>query len=379
MDRVVASFVEMVQIDSESGDEAAFLSYLSERLARDLGADCTFDGYGNLIARVPGKRTRTDRPILFGVHGDTVKPGRGIRPTIEDGVIRSAGETILGADDKAGIAELVEAALTADRRPPLEIVVTREEELGARGARHLDVSSLQSRIGFIVDMDALDAVVIGGPSKMSIDVEITGRAAHAAIEPEKGISAVRVAAYAIVELEEGRVGEGTTVNVGVVRGGEIRNGVPEKALAQLECRSLSHEVCLEQERHIREVFQRAASSHGAVVSFSTELSYRASRVPDGSPAIALAAAAIESVGLTPDLRTIVGGTDASILNERGIETVVLGAGMRNEHSTNEEIDVASMERAVGILRHLLEHSDSPRRRARASSGDSALRYTNNGC
>ena len=358
MDRLVASFTEMVRIDSESGNEAAFLSYLSGRLTEELGATCSFDDYGNLIACVPGKRTAISRPTLFGVHADTVKPGQGIEPVIEDGVIRSAGETVLGADDKAGIAELIEAVLVADRHPPLEIVVTREEELGARGARNLDVTSLESRAGFVIDMDALDAVVVGGPSKMSIDVEITGRAAHAAMEPEKGISAVRVAAHAIVNLREGRVGEGTTVNVGVVRGGEIRNGVPEKAVIQLECRSLSHEACLEQEQHIRHVFDAAAAAHGAKVSVSTELSYRASRVPDDSTAVVAAVEAIRSVGLTPDVRMIVGGTDASILNAHGIETVVIGAGMRNEHSKDEEIEIASMETAVRILRHILEQSVS---------------------
>ena len=356
MDRLVTSFIEMVKIDSESGDEAAFLSYLSDRFARELKATCILDDYGNLLVRVPGKETTVSQPILFGVHGDTVKPGRGIEPVIEAGVIRSAGETILGADDKAGIAELIEAAIIAERHPPLEIVVTREEELGVRGARHLDVTALKSRIGFVVDMDELDAVVVGGPTKMSLDVEITGRAAHAAMEPEKGISAVRVAAHAIVNLQEGRVAEGTTVNVGVVQGGEIRNGVPEKALVQLECRSLSHEVCLEQELRIRHVFETAAASHGAEVTIATELSYRASRVADDAPAVLAAAAAIQSVGLAPDVRTIVGGTDASILNAHGIETVVIGAGMHNEHSKDETIEIVSMETAVRILCHILEQS-----------------------
>ena len=140
------------------------------------------------------------------------------------------------------------------------------------------------------------------------------------------------------------------------RGGEIRNGVPEKALVQLECRSLSHEVCLEQELRIRHVFETAAASHGAEVTIATELSYRASRVADDAPAVLAAAAAIQSVGLTPDVRTIVGGTDASILNAHGIETVVIGAGMHNEHSRDETIEIVSMETAVRILCHILEQS-----------------------
>ena len=354
MDRLVASFIEMVRIDSESGEEATFLSYLGKRFANELGAECLFDSYGNLVARLPAMDSNAKAPILFGTHGDTVKPGKGIEPVIEGGVIRSAGETILGADDKAGIAELIEAVRTADRRPPLEIVVTREEELGVRGARHLDTTLLESRIGFVVDMDALDAVVVGGPSKMSIDIEITGHAAHAAMEPEKGISAIRVAAEGIISLHEGRVAEGTTVNVGVIRGGEIRNGVPEKASIQLECRSLSHQTCLDWEHRIRRAFESAAASHGADVSMATDLSYRASRVASNAPAVRAAAAAIESAGLTPDIRIIVGGTDASILNARGIETVVIGAGMRNEHTKDEEIEITAMQTAVRILRDILE-------------------------
>jgi len=355
MDRLVASFLEMVRIDSESGNEKQFLEYLARRLQTELRATCAFDDYGNLIARIPGVGTETTEPILFGTHGDTVAPGVGIEPVIQDGVIRSAGDTVLGADDKAGIAELIEALTAATQRPPIEWVVTREEELGARGAKHLDRSTLKSRIGFVLDMDALDAVVIGGPSKMSIDVEIIGCAAHAAMEPEKGISAVRVAAQAIVDLDEGRIEDGTTVNVGIVRGGEIRNGVPERSIVQLECRSLSHETCLAVERRIRETFEHAAAMYGARAMIESELSYRASRVRDDSAAVLAAVAAIESVGQHPDIRTIVGGTDASILNAWGIETVVLGAGMRNEHSRDEEIEIASMKTAVRIVRHILEH------------------------
>ena len=354
MERLVSSFCEMVRIDSESGNESRFLAVLAERLTDELGASCALDDYGNLIARVAARESSVSQPVLFGMHGDTVKPGVGIEPVIEHGVIRSAGETVLGADDKAGIAEVIEAVLTAQRHPPLELVITREEELGVRGAKHLDIASFESRIGFVLDMDALDAVVVGGPSKMSIDIEIVVRAAHAAMEPEKGISAVRVAAQAITELDEGRIEEGTTVNVGVVHGGEIRNGVPERAVIQMECRSLSHETCLAVERRIRDTFERVAAAFGAAVSISTELSYRASRVSEASPAIAAAVAAVESVGLTANVRTVVGGTDASILNAHGIETVVLGVGMRNEHSTSEEIEISSMRSAVRIIRHLLE-------------------------
>jgi len=142
-ERLVRVFQEMVRIDSESGEEQAFLAYLSDLFARDLKAKCWLDGHGNLLGRVPAVNCDSEAPILLSCHGDTVKPGRGIEPVLVDGVIRSQGDTILGADDKAGIAEVYEALMSAKRHPEVEIVVTRQEELGMVGARNLDVSALR--------------------------------------------------------------------------------------------------------------------------------------------------------------------------------------------------------------------------------------------
>ena len=175
---VVDAFCAMVRIDSESGEEKEFLTYLADLFRADLGATCAFDAFGNLIARVPAKGCEGKPPVLFSCHGDTVKPGKGIQPVIVEGVIRSGGDTILGADDKAGIAELYHAVRTAARHPQLEIVVTREEELGLIGASHLDTSQLQAKTGFVLDSDAFDRIIIGGPSHMVLDIEVTGRAAH---------------------------------------------------------------------------------------------------------------------------------------------------------------------------------------------------------
>jgi tripeptide aminopeptidase len=346
-------FCEMVQISSESGEEAEFLAYLKDLFTREFNATCTFDDFGNLIVKLSAKATASKDPVLFGVHGDTVKPGKGIEPVVEDGVIRSKGETILGADDKAGIAELVEAIRTADRYPPLEIVVTREEELGLQGARHLDMGLLNAKIGFVIDMDTLDAVVIGGPSKMAIDVTITGKAAHAGMEPEKGISAVRAASHAVVLLKEGRIDPETTVNVGIFQGGEIRNGVPEKAYLNLECRSLSHERCLQQCEIIRQVFETAAHVAGATAEVCMDLSYKASKLSEDSMPVRIVKKAMEIVRITPQVRVIGGGTDASFYNTQGIKTVVIGAGMREEHSKDEHIYVKDMEVAVRTIHAIL--------------------------
>ena len=352
-ERLVNTFMEMVRIDSESGQEQKFIAYLKDLFTREFQAECTTDDYGNLVVRLAAKNSTRTEPVFFSCHADTVKPGKGIEPILESGVIRSKGETILGADDKAGIAELVEALRTVERHPPLEIAVSREEEIGLVGAKHLDTAALKSKMGFLIDMDALDAVVIGGPSHMIIDIEITGKAAHAGMEPEKGISAIRAASAAIANLKEGWIDEETTVNVGIIEGGEIRNGVPEKARIKAECRSLTHEKCLSQSDVIKEAFETAAKSIGARAEVKMEMAYKAARIPEDAEAVSIAKKAVESVGLDPQVRVICGGTDGSIYNEKGIQTVVIGMGGVAEHSKDEHIAVADMEKGTEIVENIL--------------------------
>ncbi len=254
-DRMVEHFMEMVKIDSESGNEENFINYLKKQF-EDLGGESVKDSYGNLVAKFPAKNSGKTEPILFSCHADTVKPGIGIQPVIKDGVIRSAGDTILAADDKAGIAELIEALKTAETRPPLEIAISRQEEVGLHGVKNLDYSLISAKKGFLLDNDTLDTIVIGGPSYFAIDVSIKGKAAHAGMEPEKGINAILAAANAISALTLGRLDHETTANVGVINGGMIRNGVPDSVTFLAECRSLNHEkgadLAKEMERTIRE-------------------------------------------------------------------------------------------------------------------------------
>jgi len=350
---LVETFCALVRIDSESGDEARFIDYLRGLFEQRLGATCRLDGYGNLIARVAGKESQKREPILLGAHADTVKPGKGIEPVIADGVIRSKGETILGADDKAGIAEILEGVRTAKRRPPVEILITLGEEIGLQGARNLDSSLVSAKTGFIFDSDALDTVIVGGPTHVSFDIEIVGRAAHAGMEPEKGISAIRVAAQAITAFAEGRIDEETTANVGTIQGGLIRNGVPERVTIKAECRSLDHEKCMRQADRMRKAFEDAGRAAGARVEVKADLNYKASRVPEDSPLVKTAMAAIAAAGLLPKTRVITGGTDALVLGEKGIQAVVLGTGEKDAHSTSEEIAVADLEKVAEIIRQLL--------------------------
>jgi len=352
-DRLVERFFSMVRIDSESGNEARFIEVTKKRLEEELSAACTVDAHGNLVAKVAPKGAADAVPVFLAAHADTVKPGVGIEPVVEDGVIRSKGDTILGADDKAGLAAIVEGILTAERRPPVEIVVTLGEEVGLVGARNLDLSLLDAKRGVIVDGTALNEVIIGGPTHASLDVEIVGKAAHAA-DPARGISAIRVAAEAITRLQEGKLDEETVANVGTIEGGMIRNGVPGRVTIEAECRSLDHEKCLRQAEAMKTAFEEAAARAGATANVRVRIEYEASRTPEDSSIVRLAKRAISAAGLEPETQVMLGGTDALILSGRGLETAVLGAGGEAAHSIDERIPVAELQKVAEILRHLLE-------------------------
>ncbi len=354
-ERMVQQFIEMVQIPSESGNEGEMIAYLQKEFQK-LGAEAVIDGYGNLVAKLPARGSDSQEPILLSCHADTVKPGVGIEPVIENGVIRSRGDTILGADDKAGIAELLEALRLAEVRPPVEVAITRQEEVGLLGVKNLDFSLLSARKGFLLDNDTLDTIVIGGPSYFAIDVTVKGRSAHAGMEPEKGINAIQAAAHAIAALRLGRLDEQTTANVGVIKGGMIRNGVPDETIFLAECRSLDHrraqQVAEEMEKTIREQVE----SYGANAEVKIDNLCQAVSIPEDAETVRISQKALRKAGVDATTTFITGYTDASIYNNRGIEMAVVGIGARLEHSTEEHIYIADMEKAVTMIVEILRLS-----------------------
>jgi tripeptide aminopeptidase len=346
---MVKQFMEMVQIDSESGNEARFLDWLLHEV-RSIGATAALDGYGNLIASFPAKGSKAKEAILLSCHGDTVKPGVGIKPVLgADRVIRSGGDTILGADDKAGIAEVLEALRTAPVHPPIELAVSRQEEVGLLGVRALDFSHLKAKRGFLMDNDTLDTIVIGGPSYFAIDVKVSGRSAHAGMEPEKGINAIRAAAKAIAALPLGRLDHETTANVGVITGGIIRNGVPALCSFLAECRSGDHGKAEALAAKMTATIRAEVEAAGAKVEIVVDEKCRAVRIPEDAWAVQVAKRALATIGIDAKAVYITGFTDASVYNNHGIEMAVVGIGAQNEHSTEECVAVADMENAVRML------------------------------
>jgi len=346
--RMLQQFMEMVKIDSESGNEARFMDYLLDEVAA-LGGSAALDDYGNLIAKFEAVGCEGVEPILLSCHGDTVKPGVGIEPVLEDGVIRSKGDTILGADDKAGIAEVFEALRAAPIRPPIEFAVSRQEEVGLLGVKAMDFSRLSARRGFLMDNDTLETIVIGGPTYFAIDVEVGGRASHAGMEPEKGINAIQAAARAIAALPLGRIDHETTANVGVISGGIIRNGVPDTCAFLAECRSADHGKAVELADEMTSILRREIEAAGATVEIMADEMCRAVQIPEDAWSVRISKQALASVGIDAKAVFMTGFTDASIYNNRDIEMAVVGIGAQNEHSTDECIEVADMEKAVEML------------------------------
>ncbi|MDX2437013.1 MAG: M20/M25/M40 family metallo-hydrolase [Acidobacteriota bacterium] len=347
-ERMVRQFMEMVQIDSESGNEARFMSSLLAELEA-IGGQAALDDYGNLIATFDALGCEGIEPILLSCHGDTVKPGVGIEPVLKDGVIRSAGPTILGADDKAGIAEVFEALRVAPIRPPIEFAVSRQEEVGLLGVKELDFDRLTARRGFLMDNDTLETIIIGGPTYFAIDVSVGGRSAHAGMEPEKGVNAIQAAARAIAALPLGRIDHETTANVGVISGGIIRNGVPDACTFLAECRSADHDKAVALAEKITTILRGEIEGAGATATIDIDEKCRAVQIPEDAWSVRIAKQALSTVGIDAEAVFMTGFTDASIYNNRGIEMAVVGIGAQNEHSIEECIEVDDMEKAVKML------------------------------
>ncbi|MCU4177051.1 M20/M25/M40 family metallo-hydrolase [Carboxylicivirga sp. N1Y90] len=353
--RMIDQFMEMVQIDSESGNEANFINYLEKEFQK-LGATTQQDSYGNLVAKLPAIGCEGKDPILLSCHADTVKPGVGIEPIIVDGVIRSKGDTILGADDKAGIAEMLEALRIAEVRPPVEVAICREEEIGLFGVKNLDYSLLTAKKGFLLDNDTLDTIIIGGPSYFTFDVTVKGKAAHAGMEPEKGINAILAASKAITALRLGRLDEETTANVGIIEGGIVRNGVPDHVVFKAECRSLTHDKAAKLAEEMKAIIIREVESVGASVEIDENNLCKAVNIPEDAFTVSQSKKALKTVGIDAKATFMTGFTDASIYNNMGIEMAVVGIGARNEHSTDEHIYITDMEKALAMVVELLRLS-----------------------
>lgn len=366
--RLADEFARLAAINSPPLRESVIARYLEGRLQR-LGGEVCFDNaaattggeVGNLIASFPGTGKETE-PLLFSVHMDTVEPGGQVVPVLRDGVFYSSGDTILGADDKAGIAELIEALEVAHEQGiphgPIEVVVAIAEEIGLVGAKHLNYGLLKARRGFALDTGGVDQMVLKAPGANRMKVEITGLAAHAGLAPELGISAIQTAALALGRMQLGRIDYETTANIGRIEGGVASNIIPQKVLLEGEARSHDPQKLKVQTEHMLACFEEAAENMAReidgrrvrpVVSAEVKADFQSMAIAEDAPTVTLAMSAAAALGHDLKVRLGGGGSDANIFNGHGIEMIILATGMEGVHTHDESVAVADMVHATELL------------------------------
>jgi tripeptide aminopeptidase len=341
-DRLIATFIDLVKIPSPSWREERVIRYI-ENAVSALGYESVRSHCGaswNLLVRVPGNPAR--KPMIFGAHTDTVTPCDKVRPIETATKITSDGTTVLGGDDKAAIAVFIEAMRVIRERGidvvPLEFVFTCAEEIGIKGMKGMDYSLLRAKRAFIFDCSGpIGTMIVRAPSQVVIRAEVTGKAAHAGIEPEKGISAIDIIAEIITKLPKGRLDKESTSNVGIISGGLATNIVAEKASLDMEARSLDGKKLKNIEKKIIGIMKDTARRRGGKISVQSNLEYSSFSIRSDDPLIKTVKKACAAVRARAVLTSSGGGSDTNVLNEKGIRAINLSIGMSNVHSTREFI------------------------------------------
>ncbi|MBL1226237.1 M20/M25/M40 family metallo-hydrolase [Enterococcus sp. BWR-S5] len=367
--RLVKTFEELVTIDSVSGNEEKIHELLKEKflsfgmnIKEDQSMETTGLGANNLIAMLKGDSEK--EPLMFSSHTDTVTPGNGIQVIENDGILYSKGETILGADDKAGIAIMIEAIQRIKEDSidtgNLEFVLSPGEEIGLIGSSALDMSMIEASMGYVLDSGgSVGRVTIASPTLFMYDVSITGKAAHAGLEPEKGVSAVAILSDALKKIKMGRIDEQTTANIGVIKGGEATNIVMDSLLVKGEVRAIDPAKADTLIAEMVAAFEESASLHGGEVTIDIRKMATGFDVSDDEQVMTLLLSAGEQLGYEIIRETSGGGSDANVFNEKGKRVVNLSVGYEKIHTTEEYIPVEEMEKAVLLVIELAKNS--PRR------------------
>jgi tripeptide aminopeptidase len=341
--RLLKTFLDLIQINSPSFQEQKIGKLLYAMLAE---RDCRvtkqkYDRSFNLIAHKKGN-TRKIPPLLLSGHMDTIEPTQGIKFSVRSGRVSSTGNTVLGADDKSALAQILEAlSVLKEHDIPhgdLEIVFTSAEEKGLHGAKNLDFERIRSRHGLVLDSSgSIGKLVMAAPTHVTYEMRINGKAAHAGIEPERGISAIRLAAEIISSVPNGRIDAETTANVGVITGGTATNVVPKEVLINGELRSHDDKILKQTKKTIFETARRIAKNSKAGIRISEVEEYRSFRISEDDSFLKFMDGAVAACGMKPEHVITGGGSDANIFNGQGIKTINISTGMQKVHSNEEFI------------------------------------------
>ncbi len=355
--RLVESFMELVKIDSISREERNLADFLIEKL-EDLGLEVIVDqagekvksNCGNIIARFEGN-IKEVTPIMFSAHMDTVVPGKNIQPVCEGDKILSSGKTILGADDKAAIAALLEALhiIKEDNIScgDIEIVFSICEEIGLLGAKNLDISSLNAQIGFVLDCGGqVGEIISAAPSQNSLKIIIHGKSAHAGSNPEEGINAIQVAGFALSRMKLGRIDEETTTNIGIISGGKATNIIPDEVTLEGEVRSRNEEKLEKYTKKLKQIVEDTAQEFKTKAEVKINREYYCYNLSTDDRVVKIAMKAAKDMGLEPLLHPSGGGSDANVFNKKGFPSVDLAIGIEKVHTVDEYILVKNLKNTV---------------------------------
>ena len=363
-ERLVSLFKELCLIDAPALAERASVDYVKAHLTKmglevredDAGAKIGGNA-GNVIATLRGNKPGAPR-VYLSAHFDTVEPTAGLVIGERDGVLFSESDTILGADDKAGMAPAIEAVQclmeTGAEHGDVVLLLTCAEEIGLKGAAVLDVSDLGLDFGYVLDTGPpVGTFVTRTATHDKLDVTVYGKPAHAGKDPENGINAISVVADAVSRMKVGRVGPETTSNLGLINGGTAVNVVCPFVQIRAEARSTDVAALNEQVDHMIAEFERAAREWGTTVKIDHKRHYDAYHVPDDVRVVGVAQRAARNLGMTGDLRTTLGGSDANVFNARGVPSIVVATGMEKIHTHEESVSRESLVQTARLAYELL--------------------------
>lgn len=365
-DRLLATFLDLARIASPSFRESDVARYCIAALEAagcdvrvDDSAAKTGSDTGNVIAVLPG--TCDGLSLVLSAHMDTVEPAEGVEPLIEGGTVRSAGNTVLGADDKAGVAVILETVrrLSESGEPHVKVrvVLTVAEERGLVGAKALDPADVRGDLCLVLDADGEPGgIVVGSPTHYTFAATFIGRAAHAGVEPEKGISATSMAAHAICAMPTGRLDEQTTANVGRIEGGVATNVVSPIAEVSGECRSRDPERVEAVRADMQAAMEKAASDAGGKVEVIWTKEYDAVRFEEGDQRLAIVESACRDAGLEPRRVVTGGGSDANVLYFKGVPSIALASGIRDCHTVDESLEIVHLGELTALVLAVLERA-----------------------
>lgn len=363
-ERLLNRFLEYVQIDSPTKSEKEFADFLKNEM-ESIGLEVIMDdagkkagsNAGNLIGKLKG--TTEGETILLSAHMDTVSPGVGIKPQIRGGVIYSDGTTILGGDDKAGIAAIMEALETIKEKSiphgDIEVVFTIHEEGGLYGSKNLDYDEINADIGFVFDSSGRPGeIIVEGPAQNKISAVFIGKEAHAGVAPEEGISAIQMACEAVSNMNLLRIDEETTANVGHISGGKATNIVTKEAKIEAEVRSLKDDKLKKQTDHIIKCCKDAAEKFGGKVDINIDKAYGSFKVDVDHDIVKNVKKACENLGLKPNTVKSGGGSDTNIFNAHNITAVNLGIGENAPHTLEEHLRIKDLEDSAKLALEIIK-------------------------